>query len=117
MRTTKSQGAESAPEAARLCYRGWCVASRILPACRPQAVSILAKIAVALLALLVVGSSTWGQSTTSLRGTVVDPSGKAVAGASVVLANSDSKTERGATTGEQGEYQFLFVPPESTRSP
>ncbi len=115
MRTAKSQGAESAPEAAQLCYRGWCVASRILPACRPQAVSILANIAVALLALLVVGSSTWGQSTTSLRGTVVDPSGKAVAGASVVLANSESKTERTATTGEQGEYQFLLVPPGTYR--
>jgi Carboxypeptidase regulatory-like domain/TonB dependent receptor len=115
MRTTKSQGAESAPEAARLCYRGWCVASRILPDCRPQALSILAKIAVALLALLSVGSWTRGQSTTSLRGTVVDPSGKGVAGANVVLANSESKTERTATTGEQGEYQFLLVPPGTYR--
>ncbi len=115
MRKTKSHGAESAPGAARLCYRGWRVASRILPACRPQAVSILAKTAVALLALLSVGSWTWGQSTTSLRGTVVDPSGKAVVGASVVLANSESKTERAATTGEQGEYQFLLVPPGTYR--
>jgi hypothetical protein len=67
--------------------------------------------AVSLLALLVVGSSAWGQATTSVRGTVVDPSGKAVAGASVVLSNSESKTERTTTTGEQGEYQFLLVPP------
>ncbi len=64
-----------------------------------------------LLVLLVVGSSAWGQATTSVRGTIVDPSGKAVAGASVVLANSESKTERATTTGEQGEYQFLLVPP------
>jgi hypothetical protein len=28
-----------------------------------------------------------------------------------VLANSESKTERTATTAEQGAYQFLFVPP------
>src|ERR1700688_229931 len=62
-------------------------------------------------ALLVVATSAWGQATTSVRGTVVDPSGKAVAGANVVLANSESKTERTSTTGEQGEYQFLFVPP------
>jgi hypothetical protein len=66
---------------------------------------------VALLALMVAGSSAWGQATTSVRGTVVDPSGKAVAGASVVLANSESKTERTTTSGEQGEYQFLLVPP------
>jgi len=51
-----------------------------------------------------------GQAT-SVRGTVVDPSGKAVAGATVELANSASKTERTTTTGDQGEYQFLFVPP------
>src|ERR1700681_4646272 len=62
-------------------------------------------------ALLLVSISTWGQATTSVRGTVVDPSGKAVGGASVVLTNSESKTERTTTTGEQGEYQFLFVPP------
>src|SRR6202011_6005237 len=62
-------------------------------------------------ALLVISVPTWGQATTSVRGTVVDPSGKAVVGASVVLANSESKVERTTTTGEQGEYQFLFVPP------
>lgn len=62
-------------------------------------------------ALLLVSISTWGQATTSVRGTVVDPSGKAVGGASVVLTNSESKTERTTTTGEQGEYQFLLVPP------
>jgi hypothetical protein len=72
---------------------------------------ILSKIAVALLALMMMGSAAWGQATTSVRGSVVDPSGKAVAGASVVLANSESKTERATTTGEQGEYQFLLVPP------
>src|SRR6202011_923375 len=62
-------------------------------------------------ALLLFIISTWGQATTSVRGTVVDPSGKAVAGASVLLTNSESKTERTTTTGEQGEYQFLLVPP------
>ena len=52
-----------------------------------------------------------GQAATSLRGTITDPSGSTVAGAKVVLANSESKTERTATTAEQGAYQFLFVPP------
>jgi len=50
-------------------------------------------------------------STTSLRGTVTDPSGSVVAKATVVLANTESKTERMVTTGVQGEYQFLFLPP------
>src|SRR6195256_2366976 len=52
-----------------------------------------------------------GQAATSLRGTITDPSGSTVVGAKVVLANSESKTERTATTAEQGGYQFLFVPP------
>jgi Carboxypeptidase regulatory-like domain len=50
-------------------------------------------------------------STTSLRGTVTDPSGSMVAGAAVVLTNTESKIERTATTGTQGGYQFLAVPP------
>src|ERR1700730_17258948 len=66
-------------------------------------------------ALLLVSVSAWGQATTSLRGTIVDPSGKAVAGAAVVLANSESKIERTTTTEEQGEYQFLLVPPGNYR--
>jgi hypothetical protein len=52
-----------------------------------------------------------GQAATSLRGTITDASGSTVAGAKVVLANSESTTERIATTAEQGAYQFLFVPP------
>ena len=52
-----------------------------------------------------------GQATTSLRGTITDPTGSIVAGAKVLLAATESKTERTATTGEQGEYQFLFIPP------
>src|SRR6202162_4800337 len=66
-------------------------------------------------ALLLVSFSAWGQATTSVRGTIVDPSGKAVTGASVVLANSESKIERTTTTEEQGEYQFLLVPPGTYR--
>src|SRR6266852_2020811 len=111
MRTRRSQRAKIASGAARRCHAGLCVLSRILLAWRPQAFRILSKTAAALLALMMAGTSTWGQAATSVRGTVVDPSGKAVAGASVLLANSDSKTERTTTTGEKGEYQFLFVPP------
>src|ERR1700693_5511168 len=52
-----------------------------------------------------------GQAATSVRGTVTDPDGNAIVGAKVVLSNTESKTERTATTGGQGEYQFLLIPP------
>jgi hypothetical protein len=70
-------------------------------------------IAAALVASLAAGACVpaWSQASTSVRGTVTDPGGNAIVAASVVLANSESKTERTATTGDQGEYQFLFVPP------
>lgn len=64
------------------------------------------------LAFIAAGSTgAWGQATTSLCGTVTEQSGSAVAGATVVLSNVEAKTERTTTTGTQGEYQFLFVPP------
>lgn len=69
--------------------------------------------AVIVLAFFTLGMSSLaeGQAATSLRGTITDTSGSTIAGAKVVLANAESKTERVTTTGEQGEYQFLFVPP------
>lgn len=66
---------------------------------------------VPLVAMLFVASITWGQATTSVRGSVTDPGGSALVGANVVLSDPESKTERTATTGDQGEYQFLFIPP------
>src|SRR6202790_4035062 len=66
-----------------------------------------------LVVILLATSMAWTQATTSLRGTVTDPDGKAVTGANVVLANAESRTERTVTTGNQGEYQFLLVPPEN----
>ncbi len=69
--------------------------------------------AVALVALVfwLAAPRVRAQSTTSVRGTVTDPSGSAVVGATVDLTNPESKTERIVTTGAQGEYQFLFLPP------
>lgn len=66
-----------------------------------------------LVVMLFAASMAWTQATTSLRGTVTDPDGKAVTGANVVLANAESRTERTVTTGNQGEYQFLLIPPGS----
>lgn len=50
-------------------------------------------------------------SSSSLQGTVTDPSGGAIAGATVVLSNLESKTERTTATGAAGEYRLLAVPP------
>jgi hypothetical protein len=66
-----------------------------------------------LVVMLLATSMAWTQATTSLRGTVTDPDERAVTGASVVLASAESRTERTVTTGNQGEYQFLLVPPGS----
>ena len=50
-------------------------------------------------------------SSSSLRGTVTDPSGSAVPGATVIIANSESKITRNATTEGLGDYRFLALPP------
>ncbi len=64
------------------------------------------------LLLLFFTSNVFSQSsTTSLQGTVTDPSGAAVANASVTLVNAESKSERSTATGAQGEYRFQALPP------
>jgi len=50
-------------------------------------------------------------SSSSLQGTVTDPSGSAISGATVVLSKNESKLERSTATGLQGEYRFLALPP------
>ena len=67
----------------------------------------------ALVALLVVFTRlTLSQtSSTSLRGTVTDPSSRVVPNATVVLTDTASKTQRTMSTGGQGEYQFMFLAP------
>ena len=60
---------------------------------------------------MTVGSVLAQISSASLQGTVSDPSGSAIAGATVVLSNPESKTERAVTTDSTGEYRFQAVPP------
>jgi Carboxypeptidase regulatory-like domain len=50
-------------------------------------------------------------SSSSLRGTVTDPSGSAVTGATVVVASAELQISRTSTTGAVGEYSFLALPP------
>lgn len=63
------------------------------------------------LALVVFSASAWGQATTSLRGTVVDPSGAAISGAKVTLTATATNTTRATTTNATGAYSFPAVAP------
>lgn len=54
-------------------------------------------------------------ATTSLRGTVEDPNGAVIAGATVTLSNPQSGYTRNTTTDPRGNYQFLQVPPATYR--
>jgi Carboxypeptidase regulatory-like domain len=76
-----------------------------------ERIAMAGALALALLAELIAGGTARGQATTSLRGTVTDSSGGYVAGASVTLTNTESKIARTATTGDDGGYQFLLLPP------
>ncbi|HEX8161888.1 MAG TPA: carboxypeptidase-like regulatory domain-containing protein [Pyrinomonadaceae bacterium] len=49
--------------------------------------------------------------TSSVRGTITDPQGNAVAGATVTLVGVGTGTTRTATSGENGTYVFDFVQP------
>src|SRR5215471_20278552 len=62
--------------------------------------------------VLALAALTFGQSaTTSLRGTITDPKGAVVAGATVTLSDPATGLSRDTKSGDQGEYQFLELPP------
>ena len=66
-----------------------------------------------LIVIAVLGAALGGAQTssTSLRGTVVDPKGAVVPGAEVTITNSATAFSRTSKTDGQGFYQFLEVPP------
>src|SRR5215510_5421561 len=63
------------------------------------------------IALLTISLTVYGQSTTSLRGVITDPTGAIIPGAVVSLTNTATGFKRQALTGEDGVYQFLQAPP------
>ena len=69
------------------------------------------RLAAALVAMLPATIPCRGQATTSVRGTITDSSGGAVAGATVTITNTESRIERTATSDSDGSYQFLLVLP------
>ena len=75
--------------------------------CRHRSFSI----GVSMLALLLVARFGAAQSTGGrIRGTVTDPSGGAVVGATITLLNEATHATRDVQTGANGEYIFLEVP-------
>jgi hypothetical protein len=53
----------------------------------------------------------FGQAATSLRGTIKDPSGAVVPGATVTITDSANGTTFTATSSGSGYYQFAQIPP------
>ncbi len=67
-----------------------------------------------LLLLLAVASSPYvlGQlGASTIRGTITDPSGAAVAGATVTITNLETNLSRKLTTNATGGYSFDLIPP------
>jgi len=67
----------------------------------------------AILGMVLAACAPLGQAQSTggrIRGTVTDPSGGAVAGATVTLVNTATNITREATTNATGEYLFLEVP-------
>ena len=79
----------------------------------------LKKLVIGILGLLVIAAvmapSLMAQSLVSgdLTGTVTDPSGAVVSGATVLVQSNSNGATRSATTGANGTYRFSLLPPGS----
>ena len=61
--------------------------------------------------LLLANAAVYGQTTGSLTGTVTDPGGALVPGATVTLVNTATSAERSAVTGSSGIFDFQALAP------
>jgi len=73
--------------------------------------TLMARWVFLILAVLSVSLSGLAQETSSLRGAVSDPSGAAVAGATLTLLNSLTGLTRTTQSAADGGYQFVQIPP------
>jgi outer membrane receptor protein involved in Fe transport len=76
---------------------------------RPSALAVVLS-AVLFAFVLFTAAPARAQSSGLVRGTVADPSGAVVVGATVVLQSASSSFKRTAQTDQQGAYQFYNVP-------
>ena len=60
---------------------------------------------------ILFATTTFGQATSSLRGTVTDAQGGVIGGAVVQLVSQQTSFRRSVATDESGSYQFAQVPP------
>src|SRR6266481_184984 len=68
---------------------------------------ILGLFVIALLASAALAQSITG----SVSGTITDPNGGIIAGASITLVNDQTKSERNVTTNEAGRFDFAALQP------
>jgi hypothetical protein len=61
--------------------------------------------------VLLAMASLWGQASTSLRGTITDPSGAVVVEAVVTLTDASAGALRQVVSDKNGQYQFLQLIP------
>ena len=64
-----------------------------------------------LFALLLLSSCSWAELPSGISGTVLDPSGAVIAGATVTLQSSDNGWQQNVITGGDGAYAFLALAP------
>src|SRR3954451_23124610 len=65
------------------------------------------------LSLLLTGNAFAQTGSSSVSGTVTDPQGNVVAGASVTLTNPAKNFTRTQTTNESGTFTFAAIPPDT----
>lgn len=70
----------------------------------------LASVTLLSLALCFFPLTAQAQTTGTIYGRVVDPSGAAVVGATVSVTNLDTSLERSVTTQSEGNYSFTLLP-------
>jgi hypothetical protein len=76
---------------------------------------ILIKLLTALACLALFALPLFAQSTSSIVGTVKDPSGAIIPGATVTLTNLGTADKRTAVTDGNGNYRFLNIAPANYR--
>jgi carboxypeptidase family protein len=69
------------------------------------------RVVLTLVFTLLCGMAVHAQDTTTLSGTVLDPQGKVVPGATVTVTNTANSNSRSVTTGDNGAYVFNQLAP------